>query len=182
MRIVITSGMVNSDRFSSGIRDTLGPALEKVMRLQIPGSFLPWPAPASHSPDVGPKPHSAQARQSHASLPQRAGWLLSSPTEHQLGLQHRLDTHLHHHNAGGAQVGDTESFAEFEGMMRQAPFRKGLELGFTSTPEGGLAARVDNQEVTGVSEGEHDGHPEALGAGCMLQGRWQHGTRLQDWV
>ena len=31
--------------------------------------------------------------------------------------------------------------------MKQAPFRKGLELGFTSTPEGGLAARVDNEEV-----------------------------------
>ena len=30
MRIVITSGMVNSDRFSNGIRETLGPALQKV--------------------------------------------------------------------------------------------------------------------------------------------------------
>ena len=30
MLIVITSGMVNSDRFSNGIRETLGPALEKV--------------------------------------------------------------------------------------------------------------------------------------------------------
>ena len=45
------------------------------------------------------------------------------------------------------QVGDTESFGKFEAMLKGAPFRKGLELGFTSTPEGGLAARVDNKDV-----------------------------------
>ena len=46
-----------------------------------------------------------------------------------------------------AQAGDTESFAEFEGMMKKAPFHKGMEMGFTSTPDGGLAARVEGEEV-----------------------------------
>ena len=38
MRIVITSGMVNSERFAQGIRETLAPALEKASLLQVAAS------------------------------------------------------------------------------------------------------------------------------------------------
>jgi hypothetical protein len=77
VRIVVTSGMLNHDRFLGGIRESLVPACEK--------------------------------------------------------------------------AGDVESLPQFEQLFDGTAFRKGLELAFTSTKAGGLAARIDSRDVGEVS-------------------------------
>jgi hypothetical protein len=47
-----------------------------------------------------------------------------------------------------AQAGDTESLPKFEQLFEGANFRKGMELAFTSTKSGGLAARIDSRDVS----------------------------------
>ena len=46
-----------------------------------------------------------------------------------------------------SQAGDTASLPHFEQLFEGTQFRKGLELAFTSTKSGGLAARIDNRDV-----------------------------------
>lgn len=45
------------------------------------------------------------------------------------------------------QEGDTESLPQFEQLFEGAQFRKGMELAFTNTKSGGLAAKIDNRDV-----------------------------------
>jgi hypothetical protein len=40
-----------------------------------------------------------------------------------------------------------ESLPQFEQLFEGADFRKGMELAFTSTKAGGLAARIDSRDV-----------------------------------
>lgn len=77
VRIVITSGMVNHDRFLGSLKESLVPACEK--------------------------------------------------------------------------AGDVESLPQFEQLFEGADFRKGMELAFTSTKGGGLAARIDSRDVGEVN-------------------------------
>ena len=46
------------------------------------------------------------------------------------------------------QAGDAESLPKFEQLFDGAQFRKGMELAFTSTKAGGLAARIDSRDVS----------------------------------
>ena len=46
------------------------------------------------------------------------------------------------------QAGDKQSMPEFERLFEGTEFRKGLELAFTSTKQGSLAARIDNKDVS----------------------------------
>jgi len=73
VRIVITSGMLNHDRFLGGLKESLVPACKK--------------------------------------------------------------------------AGDVESLPQFEQLFEGAEFKKGMELAFTSTKAGGLAARIDSRDV-----------------------------------
>ena len=41
-----------------------------------------------------------------------------------------------------------ESLPKFEQFFDGAQFRKGMELAFTSTKAGGLAARIDSRDVS----------------------------------
>ena len=41
-----------------------------------------------------------------------------------------------------------ESLPKFEQLFDGAQFRKGMELAFTSTKAGGLAARIDSRDVS----------------------------------
>lgn len=45
------------------------------------------------------------------------------------------------------QEGDTESLPQFEQLFEGAQFKKGMELAFTNTKSGGLAAKIDNRDV-----------------------------------
>lgn len=45
------------------------------------------------------------------------------------------------------QVGDERSLAEFERLFEGVAFHKGLEMAFTSTKAGGLAAKIGDNDV-----------------------------------
>jgi len=47
------------------------------------------------------------------------------------------------------QAGDKDSLPQFEQLFEGAEFRKGMELAFTNTKAGGLAARIDSRDVSG---------------------------------
>lgn len=46
------------------------------------------------------------------------------------------------------QVNDENSLVEFERLFEGVNFHKGLEMAFTSTKSGGLAARIGNSDVS----------------------------------
>lgn len=46
------------------------------------------------------------------------------------------------------QMGDNESLGGFKRLFDGADFHNGLELSFSSTPEGQLAARIDSRDVS----------------------------------
>lgn len=46
------------------------------------------------------------------------------------------------------QMGDNESLGEFKRLFDGADFHNGLELSFSSTPEGQLAARIDSRDLS----------------------------------
>ena len=45
------------------------------------------------------------------------------------------------------QLGDSSSLQDFKQLFQGADFHTGLELAFSSTPEGALAARIGDREV-----------------------------------
>ena len=118
--------MVNGDRFSKGIEESLSPVLQKVLHpcdclcMQLASTaVVAWVC----------KPHDPGFK--FLLLP-----VIACSTDD---------------CSYGNQMGDKESLGEFKKLFDGAQFRNGLELSFSSTPEGALAARIDDKEVRAQS-------------------------------